>query len=290
MIFYSINIKIKVGEMPMKKTVVAICYDFDNTLSTQDMQSYSFIPNLKMSPSEFWGKANDFARDNKMDGILSFTRSMIDESKRAGIKLTREYLNSLGKDVEFFNGVTTWFERINKFAEKMGIELEHYIISSGNREIIEGTKIFKEFKEVYGCEFLYNENGEAYWLKNIVNYTQKTQYLFRICKGAYDMGDEVKVNQRIKKHHVEFRNMIYVGDGLTDVPCLTLVKEKGGTSISVYKPETKDVSERLIDEKRVNYACVGDYSENSELDNLIKLILSSISYKEKLIARERKLK
>ena len=273
----------------MKKTIVAICYDFDNTLSTKDMQSFSFIPNLKMTASEFWGQANNFSKEHKMDGILSFTKFMIDDSKKAGIKLTKEYLNSLGKDVEFFDGVTTWFERINKYAESIGIELEHYIISSGNREIIEGTKIFKEFKEVYGCEFLYDENGEACWLKNIVNYTQKTQYLFRICKGAYDMADEVTVNQRIKKHHVEFRNMIYIGDGLTDVPCLTLIKEKGGTSISIYKPETKDISVKLISEDRVNYACLGDYTENSQLDSLIKLILNSISYKEKLLAKENKI-
>lgn len=273
----------------MKKTVVAICYDFDNTLSTHDMQSFSFIPNLNMTPKEFWAQANDFARDNKMDGILSFTKFMIEDSKKAGIKLTKEYLNSLGKDVQFFDGVKTWFQRINKFAENIGVELEHYIISSGNKEIIEGTEIYKEFKEVYGCEFLYDENGEAYWLKNIVNYTQKTQYLFRICKGAYDMADEVKVNQRIKKYHVEFRNMIYVGDGLTDVPCLTLIKEKGGTSISVYKPETKDVSVKLISEGRVNYACLGDYTENSQLDSLIKLILNSISCKEILLSKENKI-
>lgn len=274
----------------MKKTTVAICYDFDNTLSVSDMQSFSFIPNLGMSEQEFWTFVNGYSKENKMDGILGYLYFMIVLCKKKNIKLTREYLNMMGKNIVYFDGVLTWFDRINAYAQEKGIEIEHYIITSGNREIIEGSAIFDKCKEVYGCEYLYDENGEAIWPKNIVNYTQKTQFLFRICKGAYDITDEKTINQRIKKRHVEFRNMIYMGDGLTDVPCLTLVKEKGGNSISIYKPETRQISEKLIKENRVNFACECDYSENSQVENLVKLIIDSIYYKEKLIDKENKIK
>lgn len=270
----------------MEKTVVAICYDFDKTLATTNMQEFSFIPNLGFEAEEFWHKCDNKAKENGCDMILNTMRFMIEQCKLKGIKLTKEYLRSLGKDVKFFDGVLTWFERINKYAESKDIILEHYIISSGNKEIIEGCPIFKDFTNVYGCEYLYDENGEAYWPKRAVNYTLKTQYLFRICKGLDDNTDEDKVNERVNKKRVEFRNMIYIGDGFTDVPCMTLVKEKGGTAISVYPEGQKDKSIQLLKDNRVNYACLSDYGENSEIEQLMQLILNSISLKEKLITKE----
>lgn len=272
----------------MEKTIVAICYDFDKTLTFDDMQTFSFIPNLGMTADEFWDRCDTFSKENQMDGILCCLKTMIDTCKEKNIKLTKEYLHSLGKDIMFYDGVSSWFKRINKYAEKQGIILQHYIISSGIKEIIEGCPIFKEFKDVYACEFLYNEDGEAYWPKTIVNYTQKTQFLFRICKGTYDLSDGESVNQRVEKKSVEFRNMIYIGDGYTDVPCMALVKEKGGTAISIYQPNSKEKSIKLIEEDRVNYACKSDFRSGSQLENLLKLILESIALKEKLIARESK--
>ena len=270
----------------MEKTVVAICYDFDKTLATTNMQEFSFIPNLGYTVHEFWDKCDELARENGCDGILNTMRFMIDECKLKGVKLTKEYLRNLGKDVKFFDGVETWFDRINKYAKSKDIILEHYIISSGNKEIIEGCPIFNDFTNVYGCEYLYDENGEAYWPKRAVNYTLKTQYLFRICKGLSSVQDEDKVNERIDKKHVEFRNMIYIGDGFTDVPCMTLIKEKGGTAISVYPEGQKDKSVQLLKDNRVNYACLSDYSKGSEIEQLMQLILNSISLKEKLIRKE----
>ena len=268
----------------MEKTVVAICYDFDKTLATNDMQAFSFIPNLGITTEEFWNLCADFREKEGVDNIISFLYVMIDQCKKKNIKLTKEYLNSLGKDVKFFDGVTTWFKRLNQYADELGIKLEHYIISSGNKEIIEGSSIAKEFKGIYGCEFLYNEEGEAFWPKVAINYTLKTQYLFRIVKGAIE--DENKVNDRIEKKHVEFRNMIYIGDGLTDVPCMTLVKEKGGYAISVYPSNKKDGSIKLLQDNRVNYACRSDFGSNSQLEKLVKLILESISIKERLFDKE----
>lgn len=266
----------------MSNKIIAICYDFDKTLATDDMQAFSFIPNLGLKKEEFWAKCREFSLKNNADPILSFLRVMIDECEARGIHLTRDYLKSLGKDIQFFAGVDTWFGRLNKYAESKGLTLEHYVITSGNREILEGCPIYKELKNVFGCEFLYNTNGNAYWVKSVVNYTVKTQFLFRICKGAENLTDDETVNQRIDKKRVEFRNMIYIGDGVTDIPCMTLVKEKGGTAIAVYPQNRQELSAQLLRDKRVNYVCESNYQRDSELDKLLHALIDSIALKEKL--------
>lgn len=268
------------------KPIIAICYDFDKTLATNDMQSFSFIPKLGLTENEFWSECESFSKSHSVDPTLSYLRVMINECEKKYVKLTREYLTSLGKDIKYFDGVDTFFKRINDYGNERGVEIEHYIISSGNKEIIEGSSIYKEFKEVYGCEFLYNDIGVAYWPKTIVNYTLKTQFLFRIVKGASDLTDDEKINQRIDKKHVEFRNMIYIGDGLTDVPAMTLVKEKGGIAISIYSKDKQEKSIQLVKDGRVNYACLSDYRDDSELFKILKLIIDSISVKEELLKKE----
>ena len=269
----------------MNKTIVAICYDFDSTLSTHEMQ-YWLTPKLNMSIKDFW------ANQDKMTGVdfvLSYMWITLNECKKKGVKVTRDFLQSCGKDVQFYNGVKSWFKRLNEYALSKNIILEHYIISTGSKEIIEGTPIFKEFRKIYACEYLYNEKGEAFWPKFVVNGTAKTQYLFRINKGIEnDDFMEVKVNKRVEKKRVEFRNMIYIGDGITDIPCMTLVKEKGGTAIAVYSDDKKNVGESLIQDRRVNFACRADYSSGSELDKMVKLVLDSIQIKEKLNKKENK--
>lgn len=270
----------------MSKNVIAICYDFDKTLATDDMQAFSFIPNLGLTSEEFWAKTGEFSKATGTESILSYLHCMITECKKKGIKLTKEYLRNLGKDVKLYDGVTTWFKRLNSFAQEKGITLEHYIISSGNKEIIEGSSISKEFKAIYGCEFLYNEEGEAYWPKCTINYTLKTQYLFRIVKGVFDQTDDKNVNQRKDEKHVEFRNIIYLGDGLTDIPCMTLVKEKGGKSIAVYQPHKKDKVMPLLEENRVNYICESNFRASSQMEKLVKLILESMSLTNQLLEKE----
>lgn len=270
----------------MSKPIAALIYDFDKTLAVDDMQAFSFIPNLNMTSAEFWKETDDFSKRTGTESILSYLHVMIEECKKKKIPLTKTYLNELGKDIKFYEGVTTWFKRLNTYADAIGVQLEHYIISSGNKEIIEGSAIAKEFKAIYGCEFLYNDEGIAYYPKCIVNYTLKTQYLFRICKGVTNPHDDRAVNQKINEKHVEFRNMIYVGDGLTDVPCMTLIKEKNGKSIAVYQPNKKDIVEKLLIDNRVNYVCKSDFKSNSSLERLVKLILDSISISEKLLNKE----
>ena len=272
--------------MIKNKPIIAIMYDFDKTLATTDMQNFSFIPALGLSSEEFWNLVADFTEESGMENILSDMYVMIEKCRENNLPLTKEYLNKLGKEVKFFEGVTTWFKRINAYAEELGIEVEHYILSSGTKEIIEGTSIAKEFKNIYACEFYYDENGLAKWPKIAINYTYKTQFIFRISKGALDINDSVTINTKIDNRRIPYQNMIYIGDGLTDIPCMTLVKEKGGKSIAVYPKGMKEKVNLLYEEGRVNYICRGDYSSNSDIEKIVKLLIDEIAISYSLYKRE----
>lgn len=273
----------------MAKTTIGIMYDFDKTLCTTDMQNYSFIKNLDMEPEEFWTKASINTKKNGMDKILSYMFVMIEECKKKGISLTEDYLKSLGSDIIYYRGVQTWFERINQFGETLGVNIEHYIISSGTKEIIEGSAIAKYFKKIYGCKFIYDPiSKEAIWPGIAINYTQKTQYIFRISKGALDEVDEEKLNMEItdNRRAIQYRNMIYIGDGLTDIPCMQLLKDKGGKSIALYQPQYIDKVLPLVDDGRVNYVCAADYSTNSNLEKIVKLMIENMAMLETLRNKE----
>nr|MCR4879420.1 haloacid dehalogenase-like hydrolase [Bacilli bacterium] len=211
----------------MEKPIVAIMYDFDKTLSTMDMQNYAFIPRLGLTAEEFWGETSQYTEKYGVERILAYMYIMIKKAKEKGVKLTREFLNECGKDVKFYEGVESWFKRINKYGEEKGVNVEHYLVSSGTKEIVEGTSIYKEFKEIYGCEFFY-EDGVAVWPKLAINYTQKTQYFFRIAKGATNVTDDDGVNQKTPTLRIPYENIIYLGDGMTDIACMTLVKKNNG--------------------------------------------------------------
>ena len=177
--------------------IVALLYDFDKTLCTTDMEDYAFIPALGYTPAEFWKKANDFGRENRMDGLLAYMYTMIAECRTQNIRLDREFLVRCGHSLELFPGVADWFGRINAFGRSQGVQVEHYVISSGLREIIEGSGIAHEFREIYACEFFYNEEGLACWPKLDVNFTNKTQFVYRINKGVLDVSDDKTLNERL---------------------------------------------------------------------------------------------
>ena len=149
--------------METQAPIIAFLYDFDKTLCTTDMEDYAFIPSLGYTPAEFWGRANAFGWENRMDGLLAYMYTMIQECAAQNIKLDRAFLNHCGESIQLFPGVREWFARINAFGESLGVQVEHYVISSGLREIIEGSGIAQEFREIYACEFYYNENGDACW-------------------------------------------------------------------------------------------------------------------------------
>ena len=272
----------------MGKPIIALMYDFDRTLALQDMQNFSFIPKLGYTPQEFWDKTEDFCKKYDMDKILGYMYMMIHCSKEKSINLNRKFLNECGKNIKFFDGVTTWFNRINEYANSKGLICEHYLITSGNKEIVEGCPIFDDFKQVFGCEYLYNESGEAFWPRTIVNYTQKTQYIFRISKGVINTNDDREINEKTPNRRIIYQNMIYMGDGLTDVPCMILVKENGGTSIAVYPKGSQEKVAHLFEDGRVNYICKADYSSNSELEKVVKLIIDGISIRETLEMKREK--
>lgn len=266
------------------KTLVAIIYDFDKTLCEKDMQEYSFIPNLGIKAEDFWKMTDEFSNKEKMDKILACMYAMVNETEKNGKHITKEYLNELGKDIDFFPGISEWFERINEYGKKIGLEIEHYIISSGLKEIIEGTKISKYFKEIYACQFLYNEKGHAIWPKMSVNYTTKTQFLSRINKGVLDISEDVKLNKKMldENRRISTKNMIYLGDGFTDIPSMRMTRETGGYAIAVYQNNDKRIVKDLINENRIDFYAKADYREDSEIDKLIKNVLVNISIKTKL--------
>jgi 2-hydroxy-3-keto-5-methylthiopentenyl-1-phosphate phosphatase len=264
-------------------------YDFDKTLCTKDMQEYRFIPDLGIAASDFWSEASTLASGEKMDRILAYMYLMIDKAHAAKKTVKRDDFKRLGAGIEFYDGVADWFGRVNIFGKENGASVEHYIISSGLKEIIEGSAIYKEFKEIYACEFHYDEHGVAAWPKNVVNYTTKTQFLFRINKNVLDLSEDDALNKYIpqQERRVPFRNMIYVGDGLTDVPCMRLVKESGGQSIAVYpakKRDKKAEAEKLLLDHRVNFIAKADFSQNSELEKIAMDIIQKICAEDKLVS------
>ena len=266
------------------KKVIAIMYDFDKTLCTKDMQEYTFIPNLGIDVGTFWGEANKLRSEDKMDQVLTYMYLMYQKMQERGEYLTRDYLNKLGSDIELFPGVSEWFQRINAYGESLGVSVEHYIISSGVKEIIEGSVIGKYFKEVFASEFYYDSEGHAAWPKIAINYTNKTQFLMRINKGTLDLSDDYGINKKMdsKDRRIPFSNMIYIGDGLTDVPCMKLTNDRGGVSIAVYTPKSYEVAKELYDDGRISFAAEADYREGGRLDLIIKKAIQEMAVSEEL--------
>lgn len=264
-----------------KKPTVAICYDFDGTLAPGNMQEYDFIPQLKLKSKEFWSEVRKRAKDQEADEILAYMCLMLEKATpTSGVKITRDAFVNYGKTVELFHGVESWFQRIDSFGKAKGASIEHYIISSGIKDMIKGTVIAKRFKKIYASSFMYDQNDVAHWPALAINYTTKTQFLFRINKGLLDVWDNSRINSYVakEKRPIPFQRMIYIGDGSTDIPCMKLVKDQGGYAIAVYKPGSKKKSsaDNLSEENRVNFVAAADYSENSLLDLQIKAVIQKM--------------
>ena len=271
--------------METQAPIIAFLYDFDKTLCTTDMEDYAFIPSLGYTPAEFWGKANAFSWENRMDGLLAYMYTMIQECAAQNIKLDRAFLNHCGESIQLFPGVREWFARINAFGESLGVQVEHYVISSGLREIIEGSGIAQEFREIYACEFYYNENGDACWPKLDVNFTNKTQFVYRINKGILDVSRDKELNDSMPddSKRVPFTNMIYMGDGLSDVPCMKMMRAYGGQAIAVYQASNRQGVEKLLADGRVDFIFPADYREGMELDRTVRDILRKMTITDRLL-------
>lgn len=266
------------------KPILAICYDFDRTLSPEDMQAQGYIQSIGYDVADFWKESNSLAADNDMDQNLAYMYTMVTKA-RGRLVFNKEILKADGAKIKLYPGVDTWFTRVNQYGQEKGITIEHYIISSGLKEMIEGTKVAQYFKKIYASSFYFDDDGVAVWPAQAVNYTNKTQYLFRIKKGILDINDQ-KVNDYFDpdKVVVPFRNMVYIGDSDTDIPCMKLVNSNGGYSIGVYDSETQDKTKvfKMLREHRIKYFAPADYREGSSLEGLIKNIVDRTKTNEVL--------
>lgn len=267
--------------MAKKLIPMAISYDFDGTLAPGNMQEYDFIPALNMRSKEFWSSVNALAGQHEMDQILAYMHMMLEEARKARVAVRKADFKNFGANIKLFPGVRDWFQRINAYARNKGVRLEHFIISSGIREMVEGTSIYKEFKKVYASGFMFDHNGVACWPALAVNYTTKTQYLFRINKGSLDVHDNSVINKFVPKEQrpVPFENMIFLGDGETDIPCMRLVKDQGGHSIAVYntsKRGSKLHATQLIKDGRATLAAAADYQAGGMIDKAVKAVIDKI--------------
>lgn len=265
--------------------VLAICYDFDKTLSPDNMQAQGYLQAINYeNQNEFWAESNALADANEMDQTLAWMYMMLRKARGKEI-FRREMLEEYGAKVKLYPGVKDWFGRTRQYAAEKGMIVEHYIISSGLREMIDGTEVAGEFEKIYASSFFYDDDGIAIWPAQVVNFTNKTQFLFRISKGVLGINDDA-VNDYFSPEsmRVPFRNMVYIGDSETDIPCMKLVNSYGGHSIGVYDPdkENKTRVHKMIRENRIRYYAPADYTEGSELDKLLKMIIDKTAANEKL--------
>ena len=266
----------------MKKPIIALMYDFDKTLSPKNMQDYGFMEGLDVEPEAFWSECARLTKRENMDSILAYMFLML-EKAQGKMMLRREDFQALGKSVRLFPGVRTWFERINAYCDSVGLFCEHYIISSGLKEIIEGTPIAGEFKRIYAAEYLYGKNGLARWPAMAVNYTSKTQFLFRVNKGVLNVTEQRKLNRFMpdEERRVPFSHMIYIGDGDTDVPCMQLVRSNGGCSVAVFRDDRRE-ADKLVSSGRASFALPADYRAGRSLENVVRMVADKVAAEDRL--------
>ena len=277
-------------EMP----IVALIYDFDGTLSYGNMQEYSFMERIGEDKDKFWNETAQMAEKQDADNILIYMLLMLQKAKAKGMPIKRHDFTEYGESVKLCEGVIEWFNNINKFGEEHGVQIEHFINSSGMKEIIEGTPIAHEFKQIFASCYYYDNFGNAIWPAAAVNYTNKTQFLFKINKGIESIRDSIIINDSMPEDEkrVHFTNMIYFGDGETDVPCMKLIKQLGGTAIAVFEPDNekkKESAKKLLSQKRVDYICPAIYTKEENLDKLVKSIICKIKADENLRILKREL-
>ncbi|HEY0052108.1 MAG TPA: haloacid dehalogenase-like hydrolase [Caulobacteraceae bacterium] len=277
-----------------KRLKTALIYDFDGTLARGNMQEVSFIPAVGMQKGDFWAEAETLTQAADGDGILMYMQLMLHHARQNGVAITREALSEHGREVALFEGLKdlSWFERMNAFGARYGLEIEHYIISAGLEEMIDGCPIRPAFEHVFASKYAYDEDGEAAWPAVGINYTTKTQYLFRINKGVHNHWEHDRINRFIpdEERPVPFERMIFIGDGDTDVPTMKMMHTKGGFSIAAYDPRASERDQQkvysLISEDRVNFVAAADYREGSAMDLIVKGLSGRIAVNEGTMPNE----
>lgn len=261
---------------------VALVYDFDGTLSPLSMQEYGCLAALGQEPNAFWQEINGQSREKDVNSIYYYLWRLVELAKEQGIAITRDSLNGMGRSIDYFPGVETWFSLTRAIGEECKLRVQHYIVSSGIEEILEGCSIYNAFDKVFASSYLYNEEGRAVWPRLAMDYTLKTQFLFRISKGVFSLSDDKAINDFMpdSKRPIPVSRMIYFGDGQTDIPCMRLVKAEGGYSIAVYNPErvgAADKARSLHSDGRVQFIAPADYREGQPLHRIVSLLLRLIA-------------
>ncbi len=272
----------------MKKC--ALIYDFDGTLAEGNCAEHGLMKSLKINDKyDFWNESDKRAENDDGDKILSYLGLLAEKAEALkSNELAEDNLVKHGANIPLLPGVETWFERINKFGEELDLQIEHYIISSGLDSMIRGTPIAKYFKMIYACKYHYSNKGVAIWPSQSVNYTTKTQFLFRINKGIECSWDDKLINKFIEPNErpMPFGQMIFLGDGDTDIPAMRMTRDMGGNSIAVFdenkwpESDTQDKMTKLISEERANYVVPANYNKGSQLDVTVKGLLKLIRRKK----------
>jgi hypothetical protein len=261
----------------MKK--IALCYDFDGTLCSGYMQDQKLLHDCKIEPKNFWIKVANYAKENHCDPTLAYLMLLEQQMRSAGLKVNAETFKKYGRELKLFKGVNDWFSRIKQFGKLHNIEIQHFIISSGLADVIKGCSFIKDINLVYASSYIYDD-GKGVWPKLSVNYSNKVQFLYRINKGTFDVFDQVGVNAKKDANdivNIPFENFIFFGDGETDVPCFSVNQKNSGKNMCIYEKGNEksfDIGKKLYSEGRVHYLLDGDYSENSEIDKLIKQFIT----------------
>ena len=263
------------------KPIIALVYDFDGTLSPGNMQEFGFIQTIGKTPEEFWRMSDNIAIGQDASNVLAYMKLMFDEARKAGITLSRSEFRKFGAHIRLFEGVKDWFSLVNAYGASKGVRIEHYINSSGLKEIIEGSPIAGEFKHIFAGTFIYDEKGEAEWPGIAVDYTAKTQFLFKISKGIFSSRDTKMVNSSIAddQKRIPFSHMIYFGDGDTDIPCMKIVNMFGGHAIAVFDPNNARKhasSQKLLRQGRVKFITLAVYTKDSRTYRIVCTIIDRI--------------
>jgi hypothetical protein len=264
------------------QNTIALVYDFDGTLSPQPMQEYTVLPKIGVEPARFWEMVNREARETESDPMLVYMRHIIEALERERVDVKREDFAAMARAIQYFPGVPTWFARMNAYVRKRSkaqVKLQHYLISAGQKEILEGASIRRHFKRIYASEYHFNHHGVATFPKLLVTDTQKTQFLFRINKGLEAVTESINEHMPEAERPIPFQNVIYIGDGMTDVPSMAITKKNGGHAIAVYDPDNergRATSVKLLDANRVDFVSEADYRAGSKLSKRVQLLLDAI--------------
>jgi 2-hydroxy-3-keto-5-methylthiopentenyl-1-phosphate phosphatase len=277
------SVPLRAPKQKFFQDTIAIVYDFDGTLSPQPMQEYTVLPKIGIEPEAFWKQVHKEASETDSDPMLVYMRLMLEKLyKNDDVKITREDFAAMAEKIQYFPGVELWFPHINAYVEQRGqskVKVQHYIISAGQKEILEGVSIRKYFKQIYASEYHFNQYGIATFPKLLITDTSKTQFLFRINKGKESIAESINDHMPESERPIPFSNIIYIGDGMTDVPSMALTKKSGGHAIAVFNQKiakTKETCVRLLDAGRVDFIAPADYRDTSKLAQRVQLLLDSV--------------